>query len=439
MLVVISDLHFVDGTAGKHDLRPAAFEDVFLCDIMALAKQNGAKEIKLLLLGDIVDLLRTTQWFAVDMADRPWGDHGLGDWEHFDPGTGSATERCCRKILGDIITRNQATFELFKGFKERLAPLPVELIYVPGNHDRLVNCYPTLRDRMKEELGLTVTGSTVDGDPNGNDWRYRNFCALPEYGVFARHGHEFDRFNYAGNGKDDTKGHLKLSIGDVITTEIVAQLANLLKQKLQSLPPGASDEILPVIYDIDNIRPWTSILGFLVTKFKNNALGWKAVGEAIETIAGNLDKIRFAREWGWSHSLSELFGPWKRIEDFLKKGAAAAPSEDGYADDARDDLVLLHADKGFRFILYGHTHEPRQIPLDHDSVTRTDSIYINTGTWRPRIVKVDGPDEEYVNLKTMTYAVFYREDEDPAHKEAGTVSFDVWTGWESKRYSGEYA
>ncbi len=35
MLVVISDLHFVDGTSGNHNLPSKAFEQVFLSSIVA--------------------------------------------------------------------------------------------------------------------------------------------------------------------------------------------------------------------------------------------------------------------------------------------------------------------------------------------------------------------------------------------------------------------
>ncbi|MBI3398311.1 MAG: hypothetical protein HY026_03645 [Deltaproteobacteria bacterium] len=66
MLVVISDLHFVDETAGKHNLPYGVFEDVFLSDVAALVKdKKEIKEVKILLLGDIVDLLRSEQWFDI--------------------------------------------------------------------------------------------------------------------------------------------------------------------------------------------------------------------------------------------------------------------------------------------------------------------------------------------------------------------------------------
>ena len=63
MLVFVSDLHFVDGTAGEHNVPTAAFE-IFLEDISWAANRliddgRNVEEIKIVFLGDICDLLRT--------------------------------------------------------------------------------------------------------------------------------------------------------------------------------------------------------------------------------------------------------------------------------------------------------------------------------------------------------------------------------------------
>lgn len=76
MLVVISDLHFIDSTAGKHNVDKEALEEVFLTWVPALLKRKNSKELKVLLLGDIVDLIRTEQWLEIDVDDRPWGRNG---------------------------------------------------------------------------------------------------------------------------------------------------------------------------------------------------------------------------------------------------------------------------------------------------------------------------------------------------------------------------
>ena len=83
MLVVISDLHLIDGTAGQHNPRQDLFGEVFLNWLPELAQNRGAKEFKVLLLGDIVDLVRTERWLdkKEDGSDTnlPWGQNGLQD------------------------------------------------------------------------------------------------------------------------------------------------------------------------------------------------------------------------------------------------------------------------------------------------------------------------------------------------------------------------
>ena len=76
MLVFVSDLHFVDGTAGEHNLPSLAFE-YFFDDLAAIANKpsNDIKEIKLVFLGDIFDLLRTEKWFDYPADERPWGNN----------------------------------------------------------------------------------------------------------------------------------------------------------------------------------------------------------------------------------------------------------------------------------------------------------------------------------------------------------------------------
>ncbi|MCG6917125.1 MAG: hypothetical protein LJE89_06215, partial [Deltaproteobacteria bacterium] len=78
MLIFISDLHFVDGTAGEHNVPADAFK-VFFEDIAGTVDwliQDGRKiqEIKLVFLGDTFDLLRTETWFDYPENERPWGN-----------------------------------------------------------------------------------------------------------------------------------------------------------------------------------------------------------------------------------------------------------------------------------------------------------------------------------------------------------------------------
>lgn len=78
MLVIISDLHFADGTAGEHNVPVDAFH-IFFENLKSAAerlkkKRREAKEIKIVFLGDIFDLLRTEEWFEpLPEDERPWG------------------------------------------------------------------------------------------------------------------------------------------------------------------------------------------------------------------------------------------------------------------------------------------------------------------------------------------------------------------------------
>ena len=133
MLVIVSDLHLVDETAGKHNLPPDAFTSVLLEDLASHIKDTDKKiqEIKLLLLGDIFDLIRTQQWFKCSLKDRPWGSNGLKDVPN--PRKNSRTEQMCLRILGElsgkskpsspqtnILYKNWEVLELFRNIGDKI-------------------------------------------------------------------------------------------------------------------------------------------------------------------------------------------------------------------------------------------------------------------------------------------------------------------------------
>jgi UDP-2,3-diacylglucosamine pyrophosphatase LpxH len=159
MLVFVSNLHFVDGTAEEHNLSYRALE-YFFDDLEAIAKNasNSIKEIKLVFLVDIFDLLRTENWFAYPPDERPWGTN-----EH-------AIEIHAQTLFDDIVNYNEnhedekhEKSRTFQRLRQRVADLPkrckldteVQLFYLPGNHDRLVNRYPSLRENVCTCLGIS--------------------------------------------------------------------------------------------------------------------------------------------------------------------------------------------------------------------------------------------------------------------------------------------
>ncbi|MFZ0931870.1 MAG: metallophosphoesterase [Syntrophobacteraceae bacterium] len=204
MLVFISDLHFIDETAGGHNIPAQAFRGAFE-DICRSCKEP--EEVRIVFLGDIFDLLRTTYWLKVPEAERPWGDIDKNS---------KTIEAHANNIIDQILQKNSETFGIFQNLTD-VCHLPVEKVYIPGNHDRLCNIFDSLRDKVRAGLGMPP--DTAPFPHSYDDLQYNN-----RYGVFARHGHEFDQWNYEGTTNYTDADYARVPIGDPITTELVASL-----------------------------------------------------------------------------------------------------------------------------------------------------------------------------------------------------------------------
>ncbi len=142
MIIFLSDLHFIDESAGSHNIPPEAFRGVFN-DIRDYFGKPS--EVKIVFLGDIFDLIRTTYWFDVDEDERPWGD---------TEGKAKEIEKHANEVMTRIIARNKKTFDFLSGGLKEVFGFEPEKVYVVGNHDRLCNLYPTLRKHAREALGI---------------------------------------------------------------------------------------------------------------------------------------------------------------------------------------------------------------------------------------------------------------------------------------------
>ncbi|MGB0387760.1 MAG: hypothetical protein ACPGWR_23325 [Ardenticatenaceae bacterium] len=473
MLIVISDLHFVDGTAGEHNLPTEAFSSLLLSNIVALAKDKRATEIKLLLLGDIPDLVRSQQWFDEKLEDRPWGENGLSDIPY--PRAGSRTEQRCLDILGrfpadgqkesvppdTILYKNWRTFEFFRYFKplmqERLGgEIPVEVIYVVGNHDRLCNLYPSVRDELRKILGLTVSPRTVDLDYQAQQWWYRYDFIDEAYGVYARHGHQYDNINYNGGPDYTRRDHLQVPIGDLIATEFAVNLPRTLAN-MKGKYSNVSD-LIERLKEIDNVRPSGRIMEWLYyqIRLEHNLALRQALDETFDKVLIDFVNIDFVKQWNnsdsyWDEFLRTVTGSFFRWvpTGILKASDTSSllprvlPLIEGLmgSDEETNRFAasayrepIWQENRAIRYILYGHTHRP--VIQSLDARDGQEVIYINTGTWRGQIqrtLSIDVP-ADFVSLKQLTYVAFYNQDEDRDRKVRGSVSFDMWTGHKKKYY-----
>jgi len=442
-----------------------------------LASEKDAKEVKVLFLGDIVDLIRSTKWFDVKPEDRPWGKRGLSDIPK--PRKRSVTEKQCLRILGQVSQRslekqnppnslprdtvlhkNWETFKLFRELKSHLSEscgreIPVEVVYIPGNHDRLCNLYPSVRDAIHQALGISVTKNTVEGDPNA-EWWYRSNYFDETHGVYARHGHQYDIWNFGGGNDYTRQGHLQTPIGDVFTTEFAVKIPWML-DSLRKKYPEVTKKMVESTKDIDNVRPLSIVMEWIYYRLKKEDLGEvrKAFNEAFDRVVRELLDNQLIQQWRSPHThidealrlASNRWISWlpKGLVDMLDAedmlplvmgmtGGPDDPEKDIYTQAAFNESIWRE-DQEIRFVLYGHTHVPLQRPLEGEG--GREVFYINTGTWRNRIYRTVGLDRahNFVDLKQMTYTTIFREDEDTRGKEAGTLSFDIWTGTKKKYYS----
>jgi UDP-2,3-diacylglucosamine pyrophosphatase LpxH len=443
MLVFISDLHFVDGSAGEHNPPTKAFE-YFFEDLVSIASKesNQIKEIKIVLLGDIFDLLRTEKWFPHDANQRPWGTDEEKIKKH------------AKKILAGILSHgeNPKTFQTIRDEVARLKDrcqqfdqcrLESEprLFYIPGNHDRLVNQNDILRSEVCKCLGIPPEWH----DP---DEPFPHVYEDLRYGVFARHGHEFDILNYEGGASYTLPDYERVPIGDPITTELVARLPYEadLYLKGQGMPLNERKSIKARLQEIENVRPLSAVIEWLLYRVKQEEepVVKQAIEFAIDKAIGlfkglNYVKLWFARHDRWGFDEADKIQIFLALLTKLKLSTMDSfmhlvERAKGLGFFVKDDLreaapqELSRLDPRFRYVVYGHTHEPLVAALRSDAPLAGDTrplekVYLNTGTWCSRYYQADA-DRSFMSWKNMTYVIFYREDE----RKGRRADFETWTG-----------
>lgn len=428
MLVLISDLHFTDGTAGKHNVPTDAFR-IFFGNIAGTAKRlrrKGGKirEIRIVFLGDIFDLLRTESWFEYPVNERPWGDNT------------EKIEKNARTILDGIINENQDTFNLLGGDLKKECGLPFdpERIYIPGNHDRLCDRYDTLRDKVCDCLNISKRGSLP----------FQHYLENVDYGVFARHGHEYDQFNYEGGTSYGHQDYMRVPIGDPITTELVSRLPYVLKEKVNGLPltPEEKEKLIGNFQDIDNVRPLSAVIEWLLYQVKRDLNLKEMIEDTVDEVIEAFNSLEFVQGWYRHHDKwTDWWDEADQIQSvlWLYEHFRAFPSHKLLAYLAkikkqvtkRDDLLEAasneypHLDSRIHYVVYGHTHEPQQVPIKvvETQRGRNEHFYLNTGTWRARHQKAK-QGLGFMSFKTMTYVTFYKKEE----RGTDFPSFETWTG-----------
>ncbi len=472
MLVFLSDLHITDKSTGVQHLDIGAFKEAFH-NIARQAQHAKSKEITFVFLGDIFDLVRTTFWFNKPARERPWGiGNDATDAEK------AALQKHARELLENIIAENKDIFDVWSQPLKGQYGLTIEpkRVYIPGNHDRICNEFSTLRERVIEALGLSIgQNAPLDaGVPFANHFHH----AL--YQVFARHGHEWDEYNFEhvrdwSNANTATlpgAHFLEIPIGELIAAEVASRLPT---EACQHLKEQINDDDLQLIVEhmktVDDVRPMAAILPWLVdsissqkamNKPANRQIVLKALTKSIQKVMREFNTLPFTKAWmkkhdGFApldyvdrlqlgilalqnldvHKLNRLLQmaqsrPIHALEAMLRMMPCLdkALANDNCASAASDDLKRINDDVRFQntlYLLYGHTHRAEQVPLaTHES--SACQVYLNTGTWRPlyrQAVSKTG----FMRWKNMTFTMFYNHEHDPEKVEPNDDPiFETWTG-----------
>lgn len=146
-------------------------------------------------------------------------------------------------------------------------------------------------------MGLSITDNTVDRDPRG-DWWYRHHSTDENYGVYARHGHEYDAANYGNTTNHERAGQIRASFGEVFTTEFVVKVPWLARKFTEGgeYDVGDSEGLIARDEEVDNLRPLTSVLEWFRRRYGEGDSG-KLVDNALEQTMDKFSNNEFVKHW----------------------------------------------------------------------------------------------------------------------------------------------
>lgn len=460
MLVILSDVHLTDESTAVN-VHGTAFSGVLSPEILSVASRKDAKEIHVVLLGDIFDLVRTDYWVKLKREERPWnGDLSDDTGMNRHPNL----EQHYQNVLDQIICTpsSKQFFETLDSLKPQIKKLsgveiPLKITYVVGNHDRAFNNFPSLQQNIRSQF------------KNIDDFDLANHARLEDYGVLARHGHEWDVNNYgyeffrkvlhkkAKVDRFDKLCYEVQTIGEVITAELMSGLIYRINESSE-ITDRLGDCIKhtnPVkqLMQINNIRPMTDVLLWLEW-FGRNALDKKTKAALMEKLKDSLrEALNTQLSKMWDKLIPEIwilkgdltdrleqvvefignkdFDELKRGVDFYKffHKLFGRDSDDFMKGAEQEWKSGLPPE--IQYIVYGHTHEHKHSCFE-GNVDGNVKMYINTGTYLPLIQCACK--NGFSSAHQMTIALFYRPDEDVSDKVGNAPTVDIWYGIKRKAY-----
>ncbi|MEJ5229864.1 MAG: UDP-2,3-diacylglucosamine hydrolase [Pseudothermotoga sp.] len=351
----LSDLHIGDGSA-KDD-----FEfDVELSNLISDFAQYQDAEI--VIVGDGFELIESRAVKEIGLI--PFDELG---------------KQLDGSVIDSIARKHPVVFDAIRQFTRNH-----NIFYVVGNHDYYLLSNKSIRERAAELLNIQIVPY------------YYN----PDIGILAIHGNQFDIINKFGYDKKNKT--LVPPLGDYIARYMMFYF----DEYVQSMVP------LEVMRDYDNVRPALDVFHWFDRAVEVYDLGVDVLELWISTF---LQMMRTSQAKFWMkknfpimHCFSKLFlnrmggmslgsilvRTTMKIRNFRKtdylyktakqilKGKKKLASADllGYCDQPPEM-------DGVNGVIFGHIHHNCLRIIPHDGQNK---FYINCGSWRPVVEKVNG-------------------------------------------------
>jgi UDP-2,3-diacylglucosamine pyrophosphatase LpxH len=346
MLCFISDMHLTDQTLAPNVPKKAL--DTFIEKIKELSERE--KTVDLIMLGDIFDILRSSEWLFMLSGETIVPVEGISPWDSID----DPIERTVSRILEGIKREYGGFFNQLKEIEN------VNVTWVPGNHDRLIKITNTGKDFLKT-LDIRMADHEIE---------------LKDDKIYACHGHCFDEYN-SQEGKYDLP-----CFGDAIVVELIDRFQFNAAQKCG-------------IVNLDH--PDISFLGCIEYVYPHSYVPiW--IHRRTETISDNILRFRIRKAWSdtvkdfikldilklFSSSKESALKTFVNMSKSFKikvyKLVGMYEKLSGKPDQcSKKALERIKKNKKFysnyKYFIMGHTHEP---DFRKD---RNGTYFINTGWW----------------------------------------------------------
>jgi hypothetical protein len=353
----------------------------------------------------------------------------------------------------------------------------VHRVFIPGNHDRLYLCDPQVLKLTREALG-SIDETSAAAAAQGI---FPHHLRMPRYGLLARHGHEYDPWNFERHhgghappllaSELAAADYLQVPIGDPITTELVVGFTRKIRQFLHQADkfrPEQLARIIERIQRIEDVRPTMAAFRWVFYETERLTQSGAAaeqlelseaqqlllrdlMGTALCELSTAFGEMPFYQAWRDLHNhlgcdvpqqidlallalrhtgprtVARVLGIWDSLAALMRPVDSIAQGA------ARESDLPSQYPGGMRFVVYGHTHEPLEYALPRRRKPGGDArfadVYLNSGTWRDRVfAAADGLD--FARWRSATYIILYSEDENQPTGDLRRIgpAFDSWTG-----------